>query len=432
MPRFNLIDNRLLRFVTLCSLYVSQGLPQGFINIALKNHLYERGHSVDDVGKVLSMISLPWALKFVWGPVIDRFGIASMGKRRPWLILSQAMTVLVIFGLATMPDIGTNLQLLGWSILAMNIFTSIQDVSTDSLAVDIVKENDRGKINGFMYGSSYLGSFLGGIFIGQFLAMKGGSVQLALGVMGCCVLLISLLPLLLRERHGEKLLPWTKGSSQLRDEQKHVASARELFGTLGRSFARPVAIFAAVLAIGAHVGNLALVQVGSEHFIKARGWGSEAYTQLESSGLWFSLGGAMCGGFIADKLGAKRTVILAGSLIAIDWIAFSRLEPWWDSRWLIITNMYFLAVLMGIFSVSMFTLFMNVSNKRVAASQFTAYMAMLNLSMFIGNRLAGWVKESVPSVPSAYLASGLFHLALMVFVFFTVHVHPKKAERQSP
>ena len=140
----------------------------------------------------------------------------------------------------------------------------------------------------------------------------------------------------------------------------------------------------------------------------------------------------MCGGFIADKFGAKRTVILAGALIAIDWIAFSRLEPWWDARWLIVTNMYLLAVVMGIFSVSMFTLFMNISNKRVAASQFTAYMAMLNLSMFIGNRLAGWVKEPVPSVPTAYLASGLFHLALMVFVFFAIHVPPKKEETTHP
>ena len=41
----------------------------------------------------------------------------------------------------------------------------------------------------------------------------------------------------------------------------------------------------------------------------------------------------MCGGFIADKFGAKRTVILAGALIAIDWIAFSRLEPM-QSDWM--------------------------------------------------------------------------------------------------
>jgi PAT family beta-lactamase induction signal transducer AmpG len=244
--------------------------------------------------------------------------------------------------------------------------------------------------------------------------------------MGGCVLLISLLPLLLRERPGEKLFPWTKGASQLTGDQKHVGSARELFVTLGKAFGRPVAIFAAVLAICAHIGNLILVQIGSEHFVNARGWGAEGYSQLESTGYWFSLGGAMCGGFIADKLGAKRTVVLAGSLIAVDWILFSRLEPWWDTRWLIVTNMYLLAVAMGVFSVSMFTLFMNVSNKRVAASQFTAYMAMLNLSMFAGNRLAGSVKEALPSVPATYLAAGLAHLALMVFVLLAIHVHPKK------
>ncbi len=103
-----LTGNRYLRILTLCSLYISQGLPQGFVYIALKNHLYGQGFSLTAVGGALSMISLPWTFKFLWGPIIDRFGIAAMGKRRPWLLLAQGLTVLVILGLAFVPGMGTS------------------------------------------------------------------------------------------------------------------------------------------------------------------------------------------------------------------------------------------------------------------------------------------------------------------------------------
>ncbi len=423
-----LTGNRYLRILTLCSLYISQGLPQGFVYIALKNHLYGQGFSLTAVGGALSMISLPWTFKFLWGPIIDRFGIPAMGKRRPWLILAQGLTVVVIFSLALMPGIDTNIMALGWAILTMNIFISLQDVSTDSLAVDIVPEKDRGKINGFMFGCSYLGSFIGGAFLGHFLEMEGGSVQLAMMALGVCVFLIMLLPLFLRERPGEKLLPWTKGSSQLKESEKHVGSAIELGRALLRGFNRPVAILAGVLALLVHIGNTAIANIGSQHFINVVGWDAKIYSQMESAGYWFSFGGAVVGGFAADKLGAKRAVVFSGSLLALIWITFGQLDTLWTVKWLVATSMFSQAALLGFMSVSMFTLFMNIVDRKVAATQFTAYMALLNLSIFTGNRLAGWLRELVPSVPSAYLVAGIFQLALMAFVFLTIRVHTGKAD----
>tara|TARA_Y100001933_G_scaffold14059_1_gene12249 strand:- start:1230 stop:1547 length:318 start_codon:yes stop_codon:yes gene_type:complete len=74
------------------------------------------------------------------------------------------------------------------------------------------------------------------------------------------------------------------------------------------------------------VGNSALNIIASKHFITEVGWDKKAYTYLESFGTWFSLGGAFIGGFVASKLGAKRSVVIAGTLIALVWITFSQLE----------------------------------------------------------------------------------------------------------
>jgi len=427
----SLSSSAFLRILTLCSLYVSQGLPQGFIHYALKNHLADQGFTTADIGGVIAMISLPWTVKFLWGPIVDRFGIASMGKRRPWIILSQALTVVVLLILATVPGLDSNLRFLGLGILSVNIWTSLQDVCTDSLAVDLVPEKQRGILNGFMYGCSYLGSFLGGTLIGHFLFMEGGSIQRALIVLSGCVFAIMLLPLLIRERRGEKLLPWTSGASQLKEEEQHARSTALLFRQIKRAFSRPIALTAALLAVGAHIGNSALNIIASRHFITEVGWDKKAYTLLESSVTFFSLGGAFIGGFVASLLGAKRSVVLSGSLIALVWILFSRLESHWSEEWLVKTNMSVLAALLGLFSVSMFTLFMNVSERRVAASQFTAYMAMLNLSIFLGNKFAGPLEDSLPSVPAVYLACGLFHLGVMAFVLLAIKP-PQKLPDSSP
>ena len=427
----SLSSSAFLRILTLCSLYISQGLPQGFIHYALKNHLADQGFTTADIGGVIAMISLPWTVKFLWGPIVDRFGIASMGKRRPWIILSQALTVVVLLVLATVPDLDSKLRYLGLGILSVNIWTSLQDVCTDSLAVDLVPEKQRGILNGFMYGCSYLGSFLGGTLIGHFLFMEGGSVQLALLVLSGCVFAIMLLPVFIRERSGEKLLPWTSGSSQLKEDEQHARSTALLFRQIKRAFSRPIALTAALLAVGAHIGNSALNIIASRHFITEVGWDKKAYTLLESSVTFFSLGGAFIGGFVASLLGAKRSVVLSGSLIALVWILFSRLESHWSEEWLVKTNMSVLAALLGLFSVSMFTLFMNVSERRVAASQFTAYMAMLNLSIFLGNKFAGPLEDSLPSVPTVYLACGLFHLGVMAFVLLAIKP-PQKLPDPSP
>ena len=427
--QLSLSSSSFLRVLTLCSLYVSQGLPQGFIHYALKNHLADQGFTTADIGNVIAMISLPWAVKFLWGPVVDRFGIASMGKRRPWIIGAQAMTVVALLILATVPGLDSTLRLLGLGILSVNIFTSLQDVCTDSLAVDLVPEKQRGKLNGFMYGCSYLGSFLGGTLIGHFLFMEGGSVQLALVVLSGCVFAIMLLPLFIRERSGEKFLPWTSGSSQLREDEQHARSAALLFRQIKQAFSRPIALTAALLAVGAQIGNAAINIIASRHFITEVGWDKKDYTYLESFGTWFGLGGAFLGGFVADKLGAKRSAVIAGTLIALTWITFSRLETYWTEQWLIRTNMYVLHTLLGLFSVSLFTLFMNVSDRRVAASQFTAYMALLNLSTVTGQAIAG---PSLPSVPAVYLAAGIFHLGVMAFVILAIKPPQNSPELPPP
>src|SRR5687768_5555418 len=85
---------RLGRYGLLGSLYFSQGLPFGFFTLAVPVLLRSRGVDLQTLG-ASSLLLAPWSFKFVWGPLTDRFG-----TRRQWILPLQALTVLVLVGLA--------------------------------------------------------------------------------------------------------------------------------------------------------------------------------------------------------------------------------------------------------------------------------------------------------------------------------------------
>jgi PAT family beta-lactamase induction signal transducer AmpG len=130
----NLSDSPKTKLGTLCALYVAQGIPWGFVVITLAAHittvLADQGKSdvevATAVANVIALSVLPWSLKFLWGPLIDRFNYPAMGKRRPWILVAQAMMALTIGAMIFIGDIASNIALLGTMVLIHNIFNSLQ------------------------------------------------------------------------------------------------------------------------------------------------------------------------------------------------------------------------------------------------------------------------------------------------------------------
>ena len=89
MSSLTLSTNPMLRLITLCILYTAQGVPWGFITITLAVFLADKGLQTAEVGTLLAFSTLPWAFKWIWGPIIDRYYFPSLGKRRVWIVSAQ-------------------------------------------------------------------------------------------------------------------------------------------------------------------------------------------------------------------------------------------------------------------------------------------------------------------------------------------------------
>ena len=165
----------------LSALYFVQGLPFGFQANALPLFLRQAGLSLTAVG-FSGLLALPWMLKVLWAPLVDRYGSTTFGRRKSWIVPLQFCLALACIAAAFSPP-ESSLWRLMVIVLVMNFFTATQDIAVDGLAVSSLTANQLGLGNtaqvvgykvGMLAGGGVLVALFGVIgWSGMFLAMAG-------------------------------------------------------------------------------------------------------------------------------------------------------------------------------------------------------------------------------------------------------------------
>ncbi|GHJ08041.1 MFS transporter [Micromonospora humidisoli] len=149
------------RLGTLTTLYVTQYLGIGFITVGLTAILRDGGTSLDTLA-LLQFVGLVWPLKFLWAPLIDRYGSRRLGHYRSWLLPLQAGLVLTLLALLPFADPTRQLGPVVAICAAYVFLSATQDIAVDAVAVRVLSEGTRGAGNGIQVAASYLGNLLGG------------------------------------------------------------------------------------------------------------------------------------------------------------------------------------------------------------------------------------------------------------------------------
>ena len=88
--------------VLLAALYCAQGLPAGFLAHALPAILRSQDVDLAIIG-ALKLLALPWLLKVLWAPWVDRLSIKALGRHRSWIIPCQLLVIGLLSALALVP-----------------------------------------------------------------------------------------------------------------------------------------------------------------------------------------------------------------------------------------------------------------------------------------------------------------------------------------
>ena len=108
-PRF-LSENAVLRYLTFSALYVAQGVPEGITYFAIPAWLAMNGKTPMEIGSFLAVVGIPWSFKIIIAPLMDRFTILSMGRKRPWVIFGQLGLIVSFLSIALVEDPLNNLS----------------------------------------------------------------------------------------------------------------------------------------------------------------------------------------------------------------------------------------------------------------------------------------------------------------------------------
>lgn len=139
----------------LAGLYAAQSVTGSMVQTALPTVLRNEGVSLQQIG-YLAVLFLPWALKFFWSPLVDRF----LDERR-WILVCQAGIILCFLAMIALPP-QTQMTGLAVVLFVMAVFAATQDVATDALAVKTSSAETRGIASGASTAGAYLGFLIGG------------------------------------------------------------------------------------------------------------------------------------------------------------------------------------------------------------------------------------------------------------------------------
>lgn len=380
--RLILTESRPLRLFSFTVLYVAQGLPFGLVSTALPAYLAEQGVSAGAIGSFIGIASLPWSFKLLAGPLMDRFSYLAMGRRRPWVMLSQLCLVLIGITFAFFAQGLENLVVLTTLCFLLNVFAAAQDVAVDGMAIDVLPPEEHGRANAFMALGQVVG-ISGSATISAFamlhFGMPGIALMLTLGFG-----LILLLCVAVRERPGEKVLPWTEGRPAPRSLELHATNFKEIATNLAKALFLPASLLMLGVAFLFRFADGFWITVAPVVVVQQLGYASTAYSSWTSlAGFIAAVAGLIVGLWI-DKRGAKLlygSALLAYGALAV---AVGLLELAWSEPAFLLAVLFLQAfVYQGVF-VSFIATSMSLCWVKVAATQFAIYMAWANLGRSFG------------------------------------------------
>jgi PAT family beta-lactamase induction signal transducer AmpG len=121
----------------------SSALPLGLVWIAIPAWMARLDVDIKVIG-LFGLAQLPWTVKFLWSPLVDRFCPPLLGRKRGWILVAQLVLILLGLWLAQAAAPPVSVALIGALSLATAFASATQDIAIDGYAVDVLERDEHG------------------------------------------------------------------------------------------------------------------------------------------------------------------------------------------------------------------------------------------------------------------------------------------------
>jgi MFS transporter, PAT family, beta-lactamase induction signal transducer AmpG len=353
------------RLVWIGILSFASGFPFGLFNDLIPVYLRSSGMSLRDLG-LLSTLALPWALKFLWAPAVDR-----LGSRRRWIVATQVALAGALLLLAGSDvSAGPAFFVLLLTLVALS---ATQDIAVDGYTIEIMARDELGPANGTRVMGYRLGMIVaGGVLVAASARIGWTAVFLAGAVLYALAAALS------------AALPEARGP---RDPQESwIEPLRELL-------ARPEILVAGLFVLTFKLGDLALIPMVKPFWVDS-GYSVEQIGWVQTTlGVGASIVGAVLGGAVIRLLGAFTSLWALGLVQALSnltyWAAAASGAP--------VPLMYTAAIVEqftgGLGTAAFLTFLMTLSSRKYAATQFALLTALYRVGGIGAQSVSGILAE---------------------------------------
>ncbi|MBN1651522.1 MAG: MFS transporter [Bacteroidales bacterium] len=390
------------KYSTLLSLYLAQSIPMSFFSTVMPVIMRTENFSLTSIG-LIQLIKLPWILKFLWAPMIDK-SATTLRKYKQWILFSELFYALVIFSIGFL-DLETSFTSIIVLMLIAFTASATQDIATDAFAILILNKDERGFGNSMQSAGTFLGTLTGSGVLLVIYHYYGWQMLLA-GL--AAFVLLAIVPLYFYKSKGAISATSSKNIF-LKDIYLFFAQIG-----IGKRIVLLVFYYSGIIGILTMVKPW-MVDLG--YSIKEIGIISGIYGPASGAAMAFATG------FIIRYLGKRKSLFLVAYLGLFDGIYFSWLSSFSPELSQLLPAILLLWGTYGMASVVIYTISMDIVRNGREGTDFTIQIVLTHLSSLI-------IAVGSGKTAQALGYTGLFkiEIALALFVLLIIPYLYKKNE----
>jgi len=352
------------RMLTCVFLGFSSGLPLYVLIQLIPAWLRTEGVDLSTIG-LFSLIALPYTWKFAWSPLLDRFALPGLGRRRGWMLLTQ---IVLLFSIAALGSFnpGQSLQMIVYVVIAITVSSASQDIAIDAYRRELLADDELGTGNAIHVNAYRISSLVPGslaLILADHLAW-----QQVFWVTGAFMLVGIGMTLMIREVSDDAIAPHTLRAAI-------VEPFREFLTRNGPGRAALVLLFMLLYKLG---DNMA-VALETPFFIDQGFSLTEIGSVKKLSALWASIVGSIVGGVVMLKLSINRALWLFGVVQISSILGYAALAVSGDSLLMLFVAVSFEYFGVGLGTVGLTAFIAQQTSLKFAATQFALLSSLASV-----------------------------------------------------
>ena len=368
------------KMLTCIFLGFSSGMPL-FVLISLVPAWLRSNHvDLATIG-LFALVGLPYTWKFVWSPLMDRFKLPFLGRRRGWAVLTQ-LGLLLSIGVLGQFDPSTSLGPIVWIVFAVALFSASQDIVLDAYRRELLADDELGTGTSFWINAYRLSGLVPGslaLILADHLPWTA-----VFWITGLFMLVGIITTLTIKEVSDDALAPRTLREAVL---DPFV----EFFSRGGLVAGLAILAFLFLYKLG---DNMATA-LATPFYLDMGYSKTEIGTVAKFAGLWAVIAGATIGGLVMLRLSINRALWLFGFVQMFTILPFVWLSQAGHTLMglFVVVSGEYLAV--GLGSVALTAFMARETSKAFTATQFALFSSLIAVPRTFANASTGFIVEAV-------------------------------------